>query len=98
MGLWQPYLNCLLLVQLEEELRVRVELWEQEHAQDFLVSGQRFMEHVTEQWRLHHLEKEKERQERVSWQPQDSSHLPGQMVVGLSCPASVASLLTGEGA
>uniref|UniRef100_A0A8C7E6I4 Protein regulator of cytokinesis 1 n=1 Tax=Naja naja TaxID=35670 RepID=A0A8C7E6I4_NAJNA len=52
------------LPKLEEELRVRVELWEQEHAQDFLVSGQRFMEHVAEQWRLHHLEKEKERQER----------------------------------
>ncbi|KAG8145324.1 putative Protein regulator of cytokinesis 1 isoform 1 protein [Naja naja] len=51
-------------LELEEELRVRVELWEQEHAQDFLVSGQRFMEHVAEQWRLHHLEKEKERQER----------------------------------
>ncbi|XP_026540491.1 protein regulator of cytokinesis 1 isoform X1 [Notechis scutatus] len=52
------------LPKLEEELRVRVELWEQEHAQVFLVSGQRFMEHVAEQWRLHHLEKEKERQER----------------------------------
>ncbi|ETE68415.1 Protein regulator of cytokinesis 1, partial [Ophiophagus hannah] len=59
-----PTLTCLVLMQLEEELRVRVELWEQEHAQDFLVSGQRFMEHVAEQWRLHHLEKEKERQER----------------------------------
>ncbi|XP_058012428.1 protein regulator of cytokinesis 1-like [Ahaetulla prasina] len=62
------------LSKLEEELRVRVELWEQEHTQDFLVSGQRFMEHVAEQWHLHHLEKEKERQERVSWQPQLSTH------------------------
>ncbi|KAM6426221.1 protein regulator of cytokinesis 1 isoform 1-T1 [Liasis olivaceus] len=52
------------LPKLEEELRVRVELWEQEHTRDFLVNGQRFMEHVAEQWRLHHLEKEKERQER----------------------------------
>uniref|UniRef100_A0A8D2LHX6 Protein regulator of cytokinesis 1 n=1 Tax=Varanus komodoensis TaxID=61221 RepID=A0A8D2LHX6_VARKO len=52
------------LPKLEEELRGRVELWEREHAQDFTVRGQRFLEHVAEQWSLHQLEKEKERQER----------------------------------
>ncbi|XP_063170227.1 protein regulator of cytokinesis 1 [Candoia aspera] len=52
------------LPKLEEELRVRVELWEHQQARDFLVNGQHFMEHVAEQWRLHRLEKEKERQER----------------------------------
>ncbi|XP_070619640.1 protein regulator of cytokinesis 1 isoform X2 [Erythrolamprus reginae] len=52
------------LSKLEEELKVRVEAWETEQTQDFLVGGQHFLEHVAEQWRLHHLQKEKERQER----------------------------------
>lgn len=55
-------------MQLEEELKGRVELWEQEQEQAFLVNGQRFMEYVAEQWQLHHMEKEKEKQERVSEQ------------------------------
>lgn len=54
------------MFQLEEELRDRLELWEQAQGQAFLVNGQRFMEHVAEQWQLHHLEKEREKQERVS--------------------------------
>ncbi|XP_032088348.1 protein regulator of cytokinesis 1 isoform X2 [Thamnophis elegans] len=67
------------LPKLEEELRVRVELWQQEHAQDFLVSGQPFMEHVAEQWRLHHLEKEKEKQER---QLKKSRQMEEEMLYG----------------
>ncbi|XP_072838272.2 protein regulator of cytokinesis 1 isoform X1 [Pogona vitticeps] len=52
------------LPKLEEELKGRVELWEQEHGQAFLVRGQRFLEYVAEQWHVYHLEKERERQER----------------------------------
>ncbi|XP_053128405.1 protein regulator of cytokinesis 1 isoform X2 [Hemicordylus capensis] len=52
------------LSKLEEELRGQVERWEEEQAQAFLVNGQRFVEYVAEQWQLHHLEKEREKQER----------------------------------
>ncbi|XP_056662271.1 protein regulator of cytokinesis 1 isoform X7 [Monodelphis domestica] len=52
------------LPKLEEELKGRIELWEQERAQAFVVNGQKFMEYVTEQWELHRLEKEKAKQER----------------------------------
>ena len=52
--------------QLQEELESRVQAWEQEHEGAFLVKGQQFMEYVTEQWQLYRLEKEKEKQERVS--------------------------------
>ncbi|XP_062998826.1 protein regulator of cytokinesis 1 isoform X2 [Elgaria multicarinata webbii] len=68
-----------MLPKLEEELRGRVELWEQEHAQGFLVNGQRFMEYVAEQWHLHHLEKEKERQER---QLKKSRQIEEEMMYG----------------
>ena len=56
----------LCLDQLQEELESRVQAWEQEHEGTFLVKGQRFLEYVMEQWQLYHLEKEKEKQERVS--------------------------------
>lgn len=52
------------LPKLEEELKARVELWEQEHGQNFLVRGQSFLQYVAEQWHLWHLEKEREKQER----------------------------------
>lgn len=52
--------------QLEEELKTRIEQWEQEHSTAFVVNGQKFMEYVTEQWELHRLEKERAKQERVS--------------------------------
>lgn len=58
--------SLCLWVQLEEELKVRIEAWEHEHEEAFLVNGQQFMEYVSEQWQLHQLEKEKEKQERVS--------------------------------
>nr|XP_016853767.1 PREDICTED: protein regulator of cytokinesis 1 [Anolis carolinensis] len=52
------------LSKLEAELQDRVERWEQEHREPFLVQEQPFLQYVAEQWRLHHLEKERERQER----------------------------------
>lgn len=52
--------------QLQEELEKKVQAWEQEFKGAFLVKGQQFMEYVTEQWQLYRLEKEKEKQERVS--------------------------------
>lgn len=52
--------------QLQEELESRVQAWEQEHEDAFLVKGQQFMEYVAEQWQLYRMEKEKEKQERVS--------------------------------
>lgn len=71
LGSLQPDLLCCshslsLSTQLEEELKVRIEAWEREHEEAFLVNGQRFMEYVSEQWQLHRLEKEREKQERVS--------------------------------
>ncbi|XP_033022568.1 protein regulator of cytokinesis 1 isoform X2 [Lacerta agilis] len=67
------------LPKLEEELKGCVELWEQEQEQAFLVNGQRFMEYVAEQWQLHHLEKEKEKQER---QLKKSRQIEEEMMYG----------------
>ncbi|KAM9067651.1 protein regulator of cytokinesis 1 isoform 5-T5 [Sarcophilus harrisii] len=53
------------LPKLEEELKTRIEQWEQEHSKAFVVNGQKFMEYVTEQWETHRLEKEKAKQERL---------------------------------
>ncbi|XP_042328578.1 protein regulator of cytokinesis 1 isoform X2 [Sceloporus undulatus] len=69
------------LPKLEEELQGRVERWEQEHGAPFLVNGQPFLEYVAEQWRLHHLEKEKERQER---QLKKSRQIEEEMMYGSS--------------
>ncbi|XP_067829587.1 protein regulator of cytokinesis 1b isoform X5 [Heptranchias perlo] len=53
-----------MLPKLEEELKAQIDAWEQEHCSQFLVNGQNFMDYVTEQWELHKLEKEREKQER----------------------------------
>nr|XP_038040759.1 protein regulator of cytokinesis 1 isoform X2 [Anas platyrhynchos] len=53
-----------MLSKLQEELESRVQAWEQEHEDAFLVKGQQFMEYVAEQWQLYRMEKEKEKQER----------------------------------
>ncbi|XP_061451694.1 protein regulator of cytokinesis 1 isoform X2 [Rhineura floridana] len=92
------------LPKLEEELKGRVELWEEEQAQAFLVNGQRFLAYVAEQWQLHHLEKEKERQER---QLKKSRQIEEEMMygstprtpnkrqgLGLTTPAKVRKLNT----
>uniref|UniRef100_A0A663MS57 Protein regulator of cytokinesis 1 n=1 Tax=Athene cunicularia TaxID=194338 RepID=A0A663MS57_ATHCN len=52
------------LSKLQEELESRVQACREENEGSFLVKGQQFMEHVTEQWQLYHQEKEKEKQER----------------------------------
>ncbi|KAM9739830.1 LOW QUALITY PROTEIN: protein regulator of cytokinesis 1-like [Dama dama] len=52
------------LPKLEEELKARIEMWEQEHSKAFVVNGQKFMEYVTEQWEMHRLEKERAKQEQ----------------------------------
>ncbi|XP_065590231.1 protein regulator of cytokinesis 1 isoform X2 [Cyrtonyx montezumae] len=52
------------LSKLQEELENRIQAWEQEHEEPFLVKGQQFMEYVTEQWQLYRMEKEREKQER----------------------------------
>nr|XP_038968944.1 protein regulator of cytokinesis 1 isoform X6 [Rattus norvegicus] len=54
------------LPKLEEELKARIEHWEQENSTAFVVNGQKFMEYVTEQWELHRLEKERAKQERMN--------------------------------
>ncbi|XP_072201308.1 protein regulator of cytokinesis 1 isoform X2 [Excalfactoria chinensis] len=52
------------LSKLQEELESKIQAWEQECEEPFLVKGQQFMEYVTEQWQLYRMEKEKEKQER----------------------------------
>ncbi|KAM6180769.1 protein regulator of cytokinesis 1 isoform 10-T10 [Erethizon dorsatum] len=52
------------LPKLEEELKTRIEMWEQEQSTAFLVNGQKFMEYVMEQWEMHRLDKERAKQER----------------------------------
>ncbi|XP_041653118.1 protein regulator of cytokinesis 1-like isoform X2 [Cheilinus undulatus] len=52
------------LPKLEKKLKVQIEKWEGEQAREFLVSGQKFLQYVEQQWELHRIEKEKEKQER----------------------------------
>ncbi|XP_053085399.1 protein regulator of cytokinesis 1b isoform X3 [Pangasianodon hypophthalmus] len=52
------------LPKLEKKLKAQIEQWEQEQGREFLVQGQKFMQFISEQWELYHLEKEREKQER----------------------------------
>ncbi|CAL8245895.1 unnamed protein product [Lota lota] len=52
------------LPKLEKKLTAEIEAWESEQGRDFLVSGQKFMQYVEEQWEMHRIDKEKEKQER----------------------------------
>lgn len=52
------------LPKLEEELKLRINAWEHEQKQEFLVNGRKFLDHVSEQLELHHVEKEREKLER----------------------------------
>ncbi|KAM4573381.1 protein regulator of cytokinesis 1-like [Odontesthes bonariensis] len=52
------------LPKLEKSLRAQIDAWEQEHCKEFLVSGQKFLVYVQQQWEQHHAEKEKEKLER----------------------------------
>ncbi|CAM9408539.1 unnamed protein product [Bubo scandiacus] len=67
------------LSKLQEELETRVQAWEAEFEGAFLVKGQHFMEYMTEQWQLYHLEKEKEKQER---QLKKSRQIETEMMYG----------------
>lgn len=61
---------------------MQIETWEQEHAQPFVVNGQKFVEYVTEQWETHRLEKERAKQERV----REPSSGRGAVVLGAATP------------
>ncbi|XP_030622333.1 protein regulator of cytokinesis 1b [Chanos chanos] len=52
------------LPKLEKKLKAQIDVWEEEQGREFLVKGQKFMQFVAEQWDLHRLEKEREKQER----------------------------------
>uniref|UniRef100_A0A8C5N7E4 Protein regulator of cytokinesis 1-like n=1 Tax=Gouania willdenowi TaxID=441366 RepID=A0A8C5N7E4_GOUWI len=52
------------LPKLEKQLKAQIEQWEQQQSREFLVNGKKFLQHVEQQWELHHVEKEKEKQER----------------------------------
>ncbi|XP_067279637.1 protein regulator of cytokinesis 1 [Pseudorasbora parva] len=55
-----------LLPKLEEELRGRVEEWEKNKGSFFLVQGQRIMDYISCQWEEHRLQKDKEKNERMT--------------------------------
>ncbi|KAM6180768.1 protein regulator of cytokinesis 1 isoform 9-T9 [Erethizon dorsatum] len=61
---WEENWRLFLEFELEEELKTRIEMWEQEQSTAFLVNGQKFMEYVMEQWEMHRLDKERAKQER----------------------------------
>ncbi|KAM7015364.1 protein regulator of cytokinesis 1b isoform 3-T3 [Tautogolabrus adspersus] len=52
------------LPKLEKKLKAQIDTWESEQGREFLVSGQKFLQYVEEQWELHRIEKEKEKEER----------------------------------
>uniref|UniRef100_A0A8C4RHE6 Zgc:86764 n=1 Tax=Erpetoichthys calabaricus TaxID=27687 RepID=A0A8C4RHE6_ERPCA len=55
-----------MLPKLEEEIKSFIDTWEAEQGTVFLVRGQRFMDYVAKQWEDYKLQKEKEKNERVS--------------------------------
>uniref|UniRef100_A0A8C2IKI9 Zgc:86764 n=1 Tax=Cyprinus carpio TaxID=7962 RepID=A0A8C2IKI9_CYPCA len=55
-----------LLLKLEEELRSRVEVWEKNQGTSFLVQGQRIMDFISSKWEEHRLQKDKEKNERMT--------------------------------
>lgn len=50
---------------LEKKLKAQIDAWEAEQGREFLINGQKFLQYVEDQWELHRIEKEKEKQERV---------------------------------
>uniref|UniRef100_A0A672NRR0 Protein regulator of cytokinesis 1-like n=1 Tax=Sinocyclocheilus grahami TaxID=75366 RepID=A0A672NRR0_SINGR len=55
-----------LLPKLEEELRSHVEVWEKNQGTSFLVQDQRIMDYISSQWEEHRLQKDKEKNERMT--------------------------------
>ncbi|XP_077119671.1 protein regulator of cytokinesis 1 isoform X8 [Ranitomeya variabilis] len=54
-----------MLPKLEEELKGRIAAWEEEQGKEFFMNGKKFMDYVSEQWNQLHIEKEREKQERL---------------------------------
>ncbi|XP_077419870.1 protein regulator of cytokinesis 1b isoform X2 [Vanacampus margaritifer] len=52
------------LPKLEKKLKAQIDAWESEQSSEFLVNGQKFLQYVEEQWKLHQAEKEREKLER----------------------------------
>ncbi|XP_068434460.1 protein regulator of cytokinesis 1b isoform X1 [Clinocottus analis] len=52
------------LPKLERKLKAQIDAWESEQGREFFVNGEKFLQYVEEQWELHRVEKEKEKQER----------------------------------
>ncbi|XP_037624119.1 protein regulator of cytokinesis 1-like isoform X1 [Sebastes umbrosus] len=69
------------LPKLEKSLKAQIDVWEQEHGQEFLVNGQKFLEYVQQQWDHHHAEKEKEKLER---QMKKTKQMQEEMLYGTS--------------
>ncbi|XP_039629294.1 protein regulator of cytokinesis 1b isoform X1 [Polypterus senegalus] len=53
-----------LLPKLEKKLKAEIDTWEGKNSQEFQVNGQKFLQFVEEQWEMHRLDKEREKQER----------------------------------
>ncbi|XP_073320669.1 protein regulator of cytokinesis 1b [Pagrus major] len=52
------------LPKLEKKLKAQIDAWEAEQGREFLINSQKFLQYVEDQWELHRIEKEKEKQER----------------------------------
>ncbi|XP_026094412.1 protein regulator of cytokinesis 1-like isoform X1 [Carassius auratus] len=52
------------LPKLEKSLKAQIDQWEAIHCKEFRVNGQPFLQYVEDQWNRHHMEKEREKQER----------------------------------
>ncbi|XP_018413418.1 PREDICTED: protein regulator of cytokinesis 1-like [Nanorana parkeri] len=54
-----------LLSKLEEDLKARIEFWEEEQGCPFLFKGIKFMDYVASQWETFKQQKEREKQDRT---------------------------------
>uniref|UniRef100_A0A4W3IGC9 Protein regulator of cytokinesis 1b n=2 Tax=Callorhinchus milii TaxID=7868 RepID=A0A4W3IGC9_CALMI len=70
-----------MLPKLEEELKVQIDAWEQANGSQFQVNGQNFIAYVEEQWELHRMEKEREKQDR---QLKKNKQIEEEMLYGSS--------------
>lgn len=78
-----------LLPKLEEELRGRVEDWEIVKGLSFLVYGQRVMDYISSQWEEHRLQKDKEKNERMSKKTETPQFkTPTKRAHGMTCAAT----------
>lgn len=59
-------MNVFVHIQLEEDLKCRVEAWEKNQGSPFLMRGQKVMEYIAKRWEEHRSQKDKEKNDRVS--------------------------------